>query len=548
MGIAKEKAFPRGGFSTPKSQNQQKVEKPKKDRELFGNKSVDIQKKKNKTNKKKKADSEINPLQVKTIEPLTYDKLTEGFQTLARISEIKDLEIKLSLPGRLVAHVPITQISTPYTEALKKVASGSDVESDLKSLDEMFQVGQLVSCAILKIEKADSGDFHKITATLNPMNVNENINKGQLIMAAIKSVEDHGYVMDIGKNHMAAFLPTKKGPKSPPSLGQILPCQITKSGGNAIVLTSKLDQIPSTDCKDLSIHQMYPGLKIKGKVEKTLKTGLQLKFGDDFSGYVNISHVDQNTDVEEIGQDIQATILYILPTINHIYLSCQPDLSWSKPISMPENQNPGELAKNLEIQEVDQRGLVLGLDSSSIAIVPFKHIPNEDQKDLKTKYSSGNKIRLVRLLQYDFFEQVFVASMLKNLLEQNVLKLDNLKPGSIIKDCKIKKFAEKGVVVEVGRHLDGFVPFLHLSDVPLKHPEKKFAMGDKLKCRVLKVDPSKRRLHLTHKKLLVEHDYEIVDDFDSKFIGTITEGVVVQTNNEGVLLQLFGKLSCLIQS
>ena len=72
-------------------------------------------------------------------------------------------------------------------------------------------------------------------------------------------------------------------------------------------------------------------------------------------------------------------------------------------------------------------------------------------------------------------------------------------------------------------------------------------MGDKLKCRVLKVDPSKRRLHLTHKKLLVEHEYEIVDDFDSKFIGTITEGVVVQTNNEGVLLQLFGKSSCLIQ-
>ena len=38
----------------------------------------------------------------------------------------------------------------------------------------------------------------------------------------------------------------------------------------------------------------------------------------------------------------------------------------------------------------------------------------------------------------------------------------------------------------------------------------------------------------------MEHDYDIVDDFDEKFLGKITEGVVVQTTNEGVLLQLFG--------
>lgn len=45
------------------------------------------------------------------VDTLTYDDLTEGFTLLACVSAIKDLELKLSLPGRLVATCPITQIS-----------------------------------------------------------------------------------------------------------------------------------------------------------------------------------------------------------------------------------------------------------------------------------------------------------------------------------------------------------------------------------------------------------------------------------------------------
>jgi hypothetical protein len=45
------------------------------------------------------------------VDTLTYDDLSEGFPLLACVSAVKDLELKLSLPGRLTATVPITQIS-----------------------------------------------------------------------------------------------------------------------------------------------------------------------------------------------------------------------------------------------------------------------------------------------------------------------------------------------------------------------------------------------------------------------------------------------------
>ena len=121
-------------------------------------------------------------------------------------------------------------------------------------------------------------------------------------------------------------------------------------------------------------------------------------------------------------------------------------------------------------------------------IVPFKHLSGvSDSKDMKSKFTNSQVT--VRILQFDYFEQTFVCSMQKSLLEQNVVKLDQLNPGDMVNKCKIKKFIEKGVIVEVGRNLDGFIPYIHLSDVPLKNPQKKFSVGDRLKCRVLKLDP-----------------------------------------------------------
>ena len=38
--------------------------------------------------------------------------------------------------------------------------------------------------------------------------------------------------------------------------------------------------------------------------------------------------------------------------------------------------------------------------------------------------------------------------------------------------------------MKVTNQMRGFIPTIHLADVPLPHPEKKFKDGDKLKCRV----------------------------------------------------------------
>lgn len=41
-----------------------------------------------------------------------------------------------------------------------------------------------------------------------------------------------------------------------------------------------------------------------------------------------------------------------------------------------------------------------------------------------------------------------------------------------------------GMLVKVGEQMRGLVPAMHLADIPMKNPEKKYHVGDEVKCRV----------------------------------------------------------------
>lgn len=41
-----------------------------------------------------------------------------------------------------------------------------------------------------------------------------------------------------------------------------------------------------------------------------------------------------------------------------------------------------------------------------------------------------------------------------------------------------------GMLVKVGEQIRGLVPPIHLADILIKNPEKKYHIGDEVKCRV----------------------------------------------------------------
>ena len=119
--------------------------------------------------------------------------------------------------------------------------------------------------------------------------------------------------------------------------------------------------------------------------------------------------------------------------------------------------------------------------------------------------------------------------------------MDQLEIGQKV-TATVKQFCKAGLVVSLGPTLTGLIPSLYLSDVLLSKPELKYLPGDKVKCRVLRLDPANNKLQLTSKPILVNNDFTIVSTWAEAVPGVVTEGVVVKVSGEGLLIQLWGQM------
>ena len=124
----------------------------------------------------------------------------------------------------------------------------------------------------------------------------------------------------------------------------------------------------------------------------------------------------------------------------------------------------------------------------------------------------GRTVHSARVLGLDWSGGVAVCSLQKTLLA-GVLWLDELAIGQRL-TTTVKQFVKQGLLVDVGPHLTGLVPWMFLTDVPLKHPERKFFPGDKLLCRVLRVNVDNKQLHLTSKPILHNEEFNLVASFE----------------------------------
>ena len=234
---------------------------------------------------------------------------------------------------------------------------------------------------------------------------------------------------------------------------------------------------------------------------------------------------------DKISSELEARLLYILPTTNTVFLTLR-------------NVRAKDVFKGLKSGQVVEAATLEGSTSHSVllklsayedlyGIVNVLQLSEgrEVVKNVKKKLPVGRQVTS-RVLALDHSSGVAVCSLHKSLLT-DVLSLDQLAIGQKV-TTTVKNFVSSGLVVHLVPSVTGLIPSLFLSDVTLSKPELEYLPGDKVHCRVLRLDPTANKLQLTSKHILVNNDFSIVD---SAVAGTVTEGVVVKIVAEGLLLQ-----------
>lgn len=628
-----DRAFPRGGGSvlTPLEHKQIKaqaerdvlLEQEQEDGEaaeggkddepaLFTEGPSAGKKKKRKDGRKSFGDVKVEGSGVK-IQGLSYKSLVVGSTVLGRVTAITGRDVALALPNNLTGYAPIINISDSLTARIQKLLDEDSKpqdndEDDAEDVDlkKLFFIGQWVRAVVTltgtePTEKGMKSKRH-IELSLDPGHVNgglseDNFVPNSTIQASVRSVEDHGIIMDLGlpDGNVRGFI-SKKDLGSAYSLtqleeGQIMLCLVTGKGSNGKVLKLCPDPnkfsvtIPGNVKLPIvneapTVDAFQPGTAVEILVTESGGKGVVGKVMGMLDVTADAIHSEAFNEEDmvkkyKIGSKTKARIIYGLPQddgvrrvgvsiLDHALTLTPPPTKLAENSTAKIKTQSTELDQPLALSAIVEdakvtrisadRGIYLHLPGKSTKDQPsvaFAHISQISDKRIDSISASGpykvDSVHKARIISYNPIDNIYYVSLKQSILDQTFLRLEDLTVGEVVKGTVAKLIlggakGVTGVLVKLSESITALVPEMHLSDAHLSHPERKFREGLSVKARILSVDIDKRQVRLTLKKTLVdaEGDQSVWSSYTNLKPGMQSQGTIINLLSNGAAVQFYG--------
>ncbi|KAM0789071.1 hypothetical protein ACM66B_003134 [Microbotryomycetes sp. NB124-2] len=533
------------------------------------------------------------------VEHINYKRLVPGTKVLGQIMSVRPLDLIVSLPGQLLGHVPITNISPELTQRLEQSDDEQDSEeddddesaskADVPALADLFKPGAWIACVVARNSSTDGrvalggydGDENvrgsrRVELSIEPGKVNEGVAHGDLrpgatLAAAVHSVEDHGYAMSFGLPTMASFLSFEdaaKLQKGPLEQGQVLSCRIksvSENGRTSTVSVHPTEVTNSVITHAVSVSSILPSCLVSVLVTAAMPSGLNVKILGFFDGSIDLDHLDGRDPVRDfkVGQKLKARVLWssISDTPKRFALSiAEHVLNLGLASTAADDSKNSNIVQAFPVGQVFDHVLVTRINEDwglSCDLLGgrgpvargFVHISRISDEHLVSvpkagpwKVGSTYKARVVGHSPLDGLVQL---SLQQSVLDKRFLKVSDVQIGEQI-SATVKRLTDSAMFLSIGGNVDGIVWPLHYSDVRLRHPERKFKPGSTVKARVFSVDTAKNRVVLTLKKQLVNSEQSVPKTAADVRTGLVTPAVVTKVLEKALLVDLFGGSRALV--
>ncbi|KAL8670133.1 MAG: hypothetical protein Q9168_005315 [Polycauliona sp. 1 TL-2023] len=528
------------------------------------------------------------------IEGLSYKRLVPGSMVLGQVSQINRYDVALSLPNNLTGYLPITSVSDFLTAKVERLAEDKETddatqEQDI-SLGSYVFVGQYLRAYVVSTERESAagtkGKRH-IELSVNPKQANSSLKKSDLVVnstiqASVRSVEDHGLIMDLGieGDAVRGFMSSKEIGKNTDTScipkGAVFLCLITGLGsnGNVVKLSADTDKLgnlkkghfltdaPTIDC-------FLPGTAVEVLLSDITKSGMIGSAMGVLDVTVDLIHSGAAASGKaldtkyHVGDKIKGRIICTFPEVEprkiglslleHV-ISFKSNSTSSKLVA--DNTSPttvlplSTIVPEARVARVEP-GVGLLVDMGVKGTRGFVHISRIADGKIENftqdtgPYKAGT-VHKARVIGYNSMDGLFIVSLEPKILAQPFLSIDDVQVGQIVKGTVekllLKESGVSGIIVSLAEGITGLVPEIHFSDIHLQHPERKFKEGASVTARVLSTSPAERQLRLTLKKTLVNSD-EVWKSYDGLKIGDEAPGTIVKilsSSGAGAVVQFYG--------
>uniref|UniRef100_A0A8C8C0K3 Protein RRP5 homolog n=1 Tax=Oncorhynchus tshawytscha TaxID=74940 RepID=A0A8C8C0K3_ONCTS len=482
--------------------------------------------------------------------------LKVGTLLLGCVKEVADFEVTINLPSGLLGYLNISNISDSYTKILSDHLDSASSE-EIFSLHSLFSLGMLVRCVVARLDTAKGGSV-SIQLSINPKEVNKGLGTGSLkagliLSGCVESIEDHGYLVDLGIKGTKAFLPKQaaKDKTNKLKVGQYVTSLLEEVKNDERVVRLSISpmavaQAVADTAHGWTLTNLLPGLLVKAQIKKVTPRGLILEFLSSFTGLVDFMHLEpEQASTFNEGDSVKACVLYVEPSTRLVGLSLRSHLLQpGGDVDLVATERIGEVAHGCKMTALHHlSGAMLELPDQTVVFVHRNHM-KEPMEAFNLNRVMAKPEHTCRIMDFSPMEQVHLVSLRQKLCFASGMCLTQLVLP--LSQGMVTSLQSHGMMVKVTDYIRGLVPWTHLSDIILKNPEKKYTVGMPIKCRVLSVDPQEKKLTLTRKRALIDSSLPPFLTYEDARRGRVSHGFIVCVKDFGCIVRFYGEVKGLV--
>jgi small subunit ribosomal protein S1 len=333
------------------------------------------------------------------------------------------------------------------------------------------------------------------------------INEGEVVHGTVVRVDKDEVLVDIGYKS-EGVIPVSElsirrsvNPEDEVGIGEEIDALVlTKEDAEGRLILSKKRARFELAWKTIE-QKAETGEPIDGRVIEVVKGGLILDLG--VRGFLPASLVDirRVQDLDEfLGQTLRCKVIELNRSRNNVVLSRRAVLEDERKEmrqAILDRLQPGDVVEG-QISNIVDFGAFVDLDGMDglihISEISWSHV-NHPSEVLEI----GQTVK-VRVLDIDRERQRISLGLKQTQSDPWQQVLDQYSEGDVV-EGKVTKVVTFGAFVEIMPGVEGLVHISELAQHHVENPREVVAQGDQVQAKIIEVDPDRRRLSLSLKRV-----------------------------------------------
>ncbi len=331
------------------------------------------------------------------------------------------------------------------------------------------------------------------------------LQKDQVRKGVVKNITDFGAFIDLGGVDGLLHITDMswgriQHPTEMVQIGMELEVKVLDIDWERERISLGLKQLQPYPWKD--VIEKYPvGTRVTGKVVSITNYGAFIELEPGIEGLVHISEMSWTRNVRHpskivsIGETIEAVVLKVDPNEEKISLGMKQ--TEQDPWMVLPLKYPVGARLNGKVRNLTSFGAFVEIEPGIDGLIHISDMSwTKRVQHPSDVVKKGDSVDVV-ILSIDA-ENKRISLGLKQATEDPWLRIGETYPVGTELRGVVARLMEKGVVVDIGNDIEGFVPLSHLpSEKAIESPADVVWDGMNLDLRVVEVDPIHRRIVLT---------------------------------------------------